>query len=159
SELKAGEVTFDGPRGATHNSREAEAQTGKMVIVYHGQVAPFIEPLAIETRLEAEIEPGLVLSGQPDVVGREPMRIIDLKTGTRGPGTFQSQVGGYSMLARSHKIEIAEARIDYLKRVGIRSVPAAPVTRAIPIASAETAASNIIRRIADSLRIFRAGDP
>src|SRR5262249_45279138 len=83
----------------------------------------------------------------------------DLKTGTRGPGTFQSQVGGYSMLARSHKIEIAEARIDYLKRVGIRSVPAAPVTRAIPIASAETAASNIIRRIADSLRIFRAGDP
>lgn len=153
------QVEFDGPRGVTHTPREAERQTVAMSLTYHLDVAPGIEPIIVEERLEAAIGDGLVLSGQPDVVAREPQAIRDLKTGTRGPGTFAAQIGGYSLLARSNGLSIEHGRIDYVRRVSVTKPQPATVTRAIPVDAAETAASSILKHIAADIRTFRHGDP
>ena len=157
-QLAEGEITFDGPRGITHTAREAEGQTLAMTALYHRIVAPQIEPVIVEERLEAEID-GLVLSGQPDVVAREPHAIRDLKTGVRRGASWAPQVGGYSLLARSNGLDIDAGRIDYLQRVATGKPQPEPVTEEVALEVAETAAANILKHIATSLETFRHGDP
>jgi hypothetical protein len=130
-----------------------------MVCAYHQVIAPDIEPIAVEQRLEAEVEPGIVLSGQPDVVAREPHRVRDLKSGARRPSSAAPQVGGYALLARSHGLDIDSAAIDFIQRVRIDKPQPSPVSHPVPVAPAETAASNILRHIAGDLATFREGDP
>jgi hypothetical protein len=155
----AGEIRYDTDRGPTHNASQAEAQTLAMSSAYHRVVAPTVEPIIVEQRLEAEVEPGLILSGQPDLVCREPAQVRDLKSGTRRPGSNAPQLGGYSLLARSNGMDIAEAAIDFVQRVAVNKPQPDPVTDPVPIGPAETAAVNIIRTIARDLDVFRHGDP
>ena len=129
-----------------------------MTGVYHDTVAPSIEPIIVEERLEAEVAPGLVLSGQPDLICREPGAIRDLKTGARMPVSFAPQLGGYSLLARSHGLDIERASIDYVARTPRKKPQAQPVSNEAVIAHAETAASNILRNIAADIATFRHGD-
>jgi hypothetical protein len=152
------EIEYDGPRGATHNRNTAEQQTSRMTRGYWRTVAPSVDPILVEERLEAEIAPGLVLSGQPDIVAREPGSIRDLKTGAR-LGSHAPQLGGYSLLARSHKLDITEASIDWVPRVPLAKPQPDPVSVPVAIAAAESAATNIIRHIESDLRTFREGDP
>jgi hypothetical protein len=152
-------VQFDGPHGGvTHNRNEAVAQVVGMSSAYHRVIAPQVEPILVEQRLEAEVEPGLVLSGQSDLVCREPDAVRDLKTGQRPPGSFVAQLGGYSLLSRSHGIAIEHASIDFLQRVSMHRAQPDPVTRSASVFLAETAASNILRRIAADIDVFRNGD-
>jgi PD-(D/E)XK nuclease superfamily len=153
------EIEFDGPNGPTHSRREAELQILAMTRMYHYLIAPDIEPLAVEQRFEAEVEPGIILSGQPDVVAREPHRVRDLKSGARRPGSVQPQVGGYALLARSHGLDIDSAAIDFIQRVPINKPQPEPVSNPVALAPAETAASSIIKHIAGDLSTFRYGDP
>lgn len=155
----AGEIRYDADRGPTHNARQAEAQTIAMASSYHRIVAPTVEPIAVEERLEAAIAPGLLLTGQPDVVCREPAQVRDLKSGARRPGSNTPQLGGYSLLARSNGIDIDSAAIDFVQRVAVNKPQPDPVTNPVAIAPAETAATNIIRHIAGDLATFRKGDP
>jgi hypothetical protein len=152
------EVQYDGPNGATHNMRDAVDQVIRMTGVYHDNVAPTVNPIIVEERLEAEVEQGLVLSGQPDLVCREPGAIRDLKTGARMPSSHAPQLGGYSLLARSHGHKIERAAIDFVKRVNPDKPQPLPVTNEAVIARAETAASNILRQMALDLDTFRHGD-
>lgn len=158
-QIGTGEVTFDGPQGVTHNAREATAQTITMSLAYHRVVAPLVHPIIIEERLEAEVEPGIILSGQPDVIAREPHAVRDLKSGTRRSGSNAPQLGGYSLLARSHNLDIASAAIDFVQRVRTNKPQPEPVTSTVAVEPAETAASNILRTIARDLDTFRNGDP
>jgi hypothetical protein len=158
-ELAAGEVRFDTPQGATHNRQEAELQTLGMTRGYHGIIAPTVEPIIVEERLEAEIEPGLILSGQPDVVAREPNAVRDLKTGARAPSSFAPQLGGYSLLSRSHHLDIERASIDFIQRARVNKPQPDPVSKMVSVVTAETAASNILRHIAGDISTFRNGDP
>jgi hypothetical protein len=157
-QLKTGEVQFEGPRGTTHNTRDAVAQVVMMARAYHIEIAPQINPIVIEERLEAEVEPGLVLSGQPDMVCREPKAIRDTKTGVRAPASFAAQLGGYSLLARTHGFDIERGAIDYLRRVAPNKPQPLPITREAEIIRAETAATSILRHIAHDLEVFRRGD-
>jgi hypothetical protein len=150
-------VTYDGPTGATHNQLQAERQVISMARVYHGQVAPGINALLVEERLEAEVAPGLVLSGAADTIAREPGAIRDLKTGLRR-STHAPQLGGYSLLARSNNLPIEQAGIDFIQRVAIARPQPDAVSTSVPIEQAETAASNVVRHIAGSLEVFRHGD-
>ena len=86
----------------TANRQAGEAQAIGMARAYNRAIAPLVEPIIVEERLEAEIAPGVVLSGQPDVVAREPNRIRDVKTSARPGGTHAPQIGAYSLLARSN---------------------------------------------------------
>jgi len=154
-ELGGGEVAFD----ATTGSRaEALRQVISMTKAYHRVVAPKVIPIIVEERLEAEVSPGLILSGQPDVVAREPHKVRDLKTGARAGASHAPQIGGYSLLARTHGFDIAEAAIDFVQRVGANKPQPSPTSKAVAVTLAETAASNILRHIEGDLRTFREGD-
>ena len=149
-------VDFD---RTTANRVEGEVTAVGMARAYHRVVAPTVNAILIEERLEAEVAPGLILSGTPDLVAREPHRIRDLKTSSRPGGSHAPQIGGYSLLARSHGLDIAEAAVDSIKRVSIGKPQPDPVSKPVAVAQAETAASNILRHIAGDLETFRNGDP
>lgn len=155
-QLGFGETAFD---ATTPTRADALRQVVSMTKAYHRIIAPQVNPIHVEERLEAEVSPGLILSGKPDVIAREPHRVRDLKTGARPGGSHAPQIGGYSLLARSNGIDIAEATIDFIQRVGPNKPQPDPVTKAVTVALAETAASNIIRHIEGDLRTFREGDP
>lgn len=155
---EAGEIEWDGPHGSTHNRNEAEQQTIRMTRSYWRTVAPTVDPIVVEERFEAAISPELILSGQPDIVAREPGAVRDLKTGARMQN-HAPQLGGYSLLARSHNLDISEAVIDWLPRVSVKKEQPEPVSIVVHVANAETAASNIIRHIESDLRTFQHGDP
>jgi hypothetical protein len=152
------EVQYDAPAGATHTMADAVTQTIRMTGVYMDNVAPSLNPVLIEERLEAEVEQGLVLTGHPDLVAREPGSVRDLKTGTRMPASFAPQLGGYSLLARSHGHKIERASIDFVKRVNPTKPQPPPVANEAVIAHAEAAASSILRQMAFDLDTFRHGD-
>jgi hypothetical protein len=153
-----GAVQMDGPRGVTHNWNDALTQVVAMSTAYHQVIAPLTQPVIVETRFEAEIEPGLILSGQPDLICHEPHMVRDLKTGTRPPASFVPQLGGYSLLARSHNLEINAAAIDFVRKVARGKPQPPPETRTANIADAETAAAMIVRSIATAIDTFRRGD-
>lgn len=155
---KLGAVQMDGPRGVTHNWNDAMAQVVAMSTAYHQFIGPLTRPIIVETRFEAEIEPGLILSGQPDLICHEPHMVRDLKTGARPPASFVPQLGGYSLLARSHNLEIDAAAIDFVRKVGTKKPQPTPETRTANIADAETAAVAIVRSIAMAIDTFRHGD-
>jgi hypothetical protein len=158
--LAQGEIRYDGStRGATWNRDVAAQQTVSMAGAYYRVVAPKVHPILVETRLEAEVAPGVVLSGQPDIVAREPNAIRDLKTGARGAGSHAPQVGAYALLSRANGVDIDEASIDWLQRVRPGKPQPDPVSKPVRIAQAETAATNILRHIEGDLRTFRDGDP
>jgi hypothetical protein len=129
-----------------------------MTRAYFRVVAPTVDPIIVEERLEAEVSPGLVLSGQPDLVCREPNAIRDLKTSARGSGNHNGQIGGYSLLARTHGLQIDEAIIDTIRRVSTPKPQSDPVSVRVAVTRAEQIAANTLYHIAESLRIFREGD-
>ncbi|HEX4573411.1 MAG TPA: PD-(D/E)XK nuclease family protein, partial [Dongiaceae bacterium] len=138
---------------------EAENAALRMVVAYRDELAPWIDPIAIEQRLEAKAGPGLMLSGQSDLVAREPDQIVDLKTGkAMAPGNHRPQLGAYSLLARAHKIDIRQGRIDYIRRVGPKADQPPPVTEVHDIDEVESAAANILRAMAADIKTFREGD-
>lgn len=98
-------ITYDRETPALN---EAEQQAKRMVLVYRHQIAPDVQPLIVEERLEAQVTPDIILSGQSDVIAREPDRIRDLKGG-KTMGCHAPQIGSYSLLARSNGIEVTEA--------------------------------------------------
>jgi hypothetical protein len=142
----------------TANQVSGEVQAVGMARAYHRVIAPEVEPIIVEERLEAEVAPGLILSGTPDLVAREPHRIRDLKTSTHTGGTHAPQIGGYSLLARSHGLDIQEAAVDSIRRVAIGKVQPDPTSKPVGIVQAETAAARILAHIWDDLQTFRNGD-
>jgi hypothetical protein len=158
--FKSGEaIAYDsGPRGVTSNRQQAERQTLGMSQAYHRQIAPQVEPIMSEQRLEAEIEPGLILSGQPDIICREPAAVRDLKTGVRPGGTHAGQIGGYALLAHSNDIDIEVAAVDFIQRVPAHKPQPDPVTKPVLVQLAESTAASVIKHIAGDLQTFRHGD-
>jgi len=157
-QMRQGEIAFDGT-GPTYNRNDADHQTLGMTRIYHQIVAPQVRPLLIEQRLEAEVTPDLILSGQPDLVSLEPGAIRDLKTGVRRSASHAPQLGAYSLLSRSLGLDIDEASIDFIQRVRPGRPQPDPLSKSEPVAQAETAATNILRHIEADLRTFRQGDP
>lgn len=154
----ANEIEFEGPRGTTRTKTEAEVQSRGMIRAYHRAVAPTIQPIQVETRLEAEVAPGVVLSGQSDVVAYEPGTIRDLKTGARPPRAFAAQVGAYSLLSRSHEMDIEHVSVDFIQRVSAGRPQPEPVSQRLAIARAETAAAAVLGHVIRDLDTFRHGD-
>jgi len=154
-----GDVMFDGERGTTRDRDEAMRQAASMARAYHTGIAPAVQPIRVEHRLEAEVAPGFILSGQSDLVCREPQSLRDLKTGARAPASAAPQIGGYSLLNRSHRMSIATANIDFVQRVRPSKAQPDPATSSVEIARAETAASMVLTHILKGIATFRHGDP
>lgn len=145
----------------TRSPAEAEQQTHRMALAYHAYVAPKIEPILIEERLEHRVPHSrqlLVLSGQADVVAREPNAIRDQKGGTRA-GNYNAQAGAYSLLAQTEGIKIDEAIIDWVPRAPVKHPQPRPIEWKLPLATAESSAINTLRHIDEDLTVWREGDP
>ncbi|RJF80915.1 hypothetical protein D3877_11810 [Azospirillum cavernae] len=136
---------------------EAELQVARMVQVYRHQVAPMVDPLIVEERLEAQVSPAIVLTGQSDVIAREPGRVRDLKGG-KVMGMHAPQIGSYSLLARSNAIDVTDAVVDWIPRVPLKKPQPDAVTYRYDVSIAETAAVNVLRHIESDLATFRSGD-
>lgn len=145
----------------TRTANEAEQQVARMALSYRWDIAPTINAIAIEARFEAQIPwstQNIILSGQPDIVAREPGKIDDLKTGAR-MGWHLCQIGAYSLVVRANQIaEIEEGQITWIPRVSVKKPQPAPTTHRQSIAKAETVATNILRAIDDAVRVWREGD-
>jgi hypothetical protein len=125
----------------TRSRREAFGQRARMTGAFHRVIAPQVRPILVEERLEADIPPGVTLSGRPDTVAHEPGRVRDLKNRISGQSRWsRAQLGAYALLARTHGLEIDDAAIDYVQRVAPSPPQPHPVSKAVPIAAAETAA-------------------
>ncbi len=142
----------------TANSNAAEKQITQMVESYQRCVAPEIEPVIVEERLEADTGFGLILTGQSDVLAREPGKLRDLKTGKRN-GLHTAQLGAYSLLSKSHGLDVNTACIDFVQRVGVTKPQPDPVITPYNIAACENAALNTLRHIKADLQVFREGNP
>ena len=136
----------------------AEKQVIKMATAYQTHIAPGIEPLTVEEKLEAETEFGVVLTGQSDVLARDAGGLRDLKTGKRNY-SHAPQLGAYSLLVKSNGLAVDAAFIDFVQRVGITKPQPEPISTKYDLAQAETAALSILRHIHASLEVFRHGDP
>jgi hypothetical protein len=142
----------------TPDPSAAMTQVIRMTTAYVADLAPDIQPILVEERLTAQVTPNVALSGQADVIAREPGRVRDLKTGKRA-GNHKPQIGAYSLLARTEGLDITEGVIDWVPRVSAKKPQPAPQVIALDIASSEVAAVNILRHIEDSIQTFRQGDP
>ena len=137
----------------------AQIQIRKMTRSHRKHVAPDIQPVVVEERLEADVGDGFIISGQLDALAMEPNRLRDLKTGVmrRANG---AQYGSYSMLFRAHGYEVSEIAEDYLKRVRASEPQPEPTTHLIPIDAAEQDAVETIADVKRSVGEFmrRAAD-
>lgn len=141
----------------TANGNAAEKQITGMVEAYQRVIAPQIEPIIVEERLQAETDFGIILTGQNDVLAREPGRLRDCKTGKR-QGKHVGQIGAYSLLIKSNGLDVSSACTDFIQRVPASKVQPDPVTTEYDLIKAENVAINILRHIAGDLRTFREGD-
>jgi hypothetical protein len=155
---------------ATPGPLQAEAQLLAMTKAYAVYIAPKVKPVLVERRLEATVphsKMGFVLSGQQDVLAREPGRIRDLKTG-KARGNYKPQLGSYALLAKSHPevlggVAVDGAVEDFVQRIGFKKMEKEgqpePVSYSHDLAGAEAAAMAVLRMMDDHLDLFLNGDP
>lgn len=148
-------VTFD---KETPAAPDAERQVIAMASAYQRVLAPQIEPVAVEERLEAETPFGIVLTGQSDVLAREHSTLRDLKTGKKR-GNHRAQLGAYSLLSKANGLDVQECREDFLQRVGSKKPQPDPVSFPHDLPSAENAALSVLKHIKSGIDTFRNGDP
>ncbi len=111
----------------------AKRQLARMTRSYRRHVAPSIEPLVIETRLEADIGDGWAMSGQNDVLAGDPDDVLrDLKTGSRQRSNAV-QYGAYVMLFRAHGWGVRSIIEDYIPRVRLDREQPMPIETSIPL--------------------------
>lgn len=144
-----------------------EAQVRRMVRRYRDDIVPRVRPVAVERRLEAQAAPGLVISGQSDLLAldaEEGGRTVlhDSKTGRRrmSPWKHAAQLGVYSLLLRSRGLPVDGCQIDFMQRVKpTREQP--PVERQpVGIFEAERIAHAVIKDFGTKALAFRQdGDP
>lgn len=136
----------------------ARRQVQRMTASYRAEIAPQVKPILVEERLEAEVTPLLVLSGQADAIVREPDAVDDLKTGKK-LGNHAPQIGSYSLIARSNGLAISRAKITWVPRVPLTKAQPPAQRIAYDLAQAETAAVSVLRHVAADLKTFLDGNP
>ena len=148
-------ATFD---DQAQDMNKAALQARRMSVAMAGHVARTVDPVAVEERLEATVAPGVVLSGQSDLLARDPVAVHDHKTGKRR-GNNKPQVGAYALLAKSHGIPVEQAREHFVQRVALSKDQPPAATFEHNLAAAETAATNVLHRILADRESFSSGDP
>jgi len=143
---------------ATPKKEDGEVQARRQLAAYRTFVAPEIVPLLIEQRLDATFSPGIIVSGQADVLAREPGRLRDLKSGQRRP-YCKPQIGIYALLARTWGHDVSETIEDWVPRAPIRHSQPRPVSFVHDLAAAESAGVAMLRHIERDVRTFEDGDP
>lgn len=133
----------------------SEKQVRRQAYAYRLVVAPKIEPVLVEKRLEATFGP-FVISGQVDVATDG---VRDLKTGVHH-GIHMPQLGAYSLLLKAHGMESTHIIEDYVPRTSLKKEQGTPVSTPYDAALTERVAKAVIGRMArDVLEFQTTGDP
>lgn len=151
----AGGVEYD--QRVTPNLNDGQIQAARMARVFRASVAPDIDPLTVEERLEARVSRDTVVSGQSDILARTPIALHDLKTGAK-LGYHGPQIGAYSLLQRSHGLTVTAASIDYIPRVAAKKPQPDAQSIIYDLAACETAAVAVLAHMESDIRTFREGD-
>lgn len=152
SRCKAEGVTWD---TTTTGKNVAHQQLKRMTARYRKDAAPKLDPVLVEHRLEAEVSPGFLLSGQMDSLIMEPGGPHDLKTGTQRRSNL-AQYGAYSMLAKTHGHTVKTIVEDFLPRVRVSKEQPPVESHTIPVDVAETEAVRIIDSLTKAVDLFHA---
>lgn len=165
----ADEVQYDGELVMDEDSPTidaAEAQLRRAARQWRADVLERAQPIAVESYVEADLIPGVKLTGHADLLhldGQEDRRILrDLKTSRRKQhGTkFQSQIGAYSLLFRSEGYETTGAQIDHLRRAPLAKPQPAMEMEPLEVEACEQIAHSTLKDFATKALAFRAdGDP
>ena len=137
----------------TPDQTTGERQVIRQTRAYYNLVAPKINPFFTEQRYSADLGNGFYLTGQPDVL-EQGGNLRDAKCGS----VFRdcrAQGGGYGVLLRANKMEIAGFDVDFIPRVKIQKPQAAPETHTYVIAEAEKTAWFLIKKILADISEFR----
>lgn len=145
-------ITFD---ATTPQVPTAHKQIARMLKSYRRSLAPTIDPVIVEKRLETTWQPGVIISGQVDTMTAEPGRIRDLKTGVMQRAN-QAQYGAYGIIHDAHGFDVSEIMEDFVPRVRISSEQPDPTTTVYDYAAAVAAAEGIIDNVVASLTAFQA---
>ena len=140
---------------ATPNRNTALIQLERQVRAYVPVMETFT-PLALEMSLKADVGDGFVLSGHMDILTTAG-DIRDEKYGALSR-PYQSQLGAYSLLARSNGYQVTGLKIDWVQRVGKTKVQPPCQTFDYDVGESEVAAHGIIARVKQDTQAFRA-DP
>ena len=144
----------------------AEAQLRRAARQWRADVLESANPIAVESYVEADLLPGVKLTGHADLLHLDGQgtrrRLRDLKTSRRKQtgAKFQSQIGAYSLLFRSEGYETTDAQIDHLRRVPI-SKPQPPMEmEPLEVEACEQIAHSTLTDFATKALAFRDdGDP
>lgn len=146
------------------NRNVGERQLVRMAAVYARDLAPRIEPEAVEERREVDAGDGFVVSGQSDVVGyvaRERRKVRDLKSGVVSR-THAAQIGAYAIIEHSHGQPVVGAVVDFIPRVRITAEQPPAATSEYPLEDIVQVALHRIDRIKREVSEYRrrveAGD-
>lgn len=144
----------------TANLNDAELQVARMSRAYRNGVAPKVEPIVVEERFEANVpwtRYPMILSGQADVIAREPGRVRDLKTGRRSH--HRPQLGAYALLARTKTLDVTATSEDFIPRVSLKKPQPEAQTFDHDLDGCEAAAVAVLKHIDAQLDVFLHGDP
>lgn len=139
---------------ASDNVSVAKRQVARMTRSYRRYLAPEIDPIIIEQRLEANIAEGWKLSGQMDDTTGDPDTIIrDLKTGTRQRAN-NIQYGAYGLILHAHGYNVRGLIEDFIPRVKIKDEQPRPHSTEIPLQAAAIDAMETMEDIIRSTAEF-----
>lgn len=145
---------------ATPNKSTGQKQVERMTKKYRSTLAPQVQPVLVEQRLEADLGDGWYITGQADLLAMETpygspdyLRLRDLKTGTskRANGL---QYASYQMILRAHDYAVKEAVEDFLKRVPLKQPQPDPEPVTIPAGPLEQEAMEVVDDMKRSLGEF-----
>lgn len=144
----------------TPNLNIGQKQVIRQSRIYRSQVAPHLNPIAVEQRLEAATPSGNVLSGQTDNIHEGGGTALhDLKTGVKARANM-AQYGLYSLLRKAHQLPTTAIVEDYIQRVGWNKVQPDAVRIEYPVDEAERVSAFMLKRIEDDLGDFKqTGNP
>lgn len=146
---------------------DAETQVRKMSRQYRLDVVAKAHPIAVENRIKVELRPGVIVSGQGDLlaldmVGGEVATIRDAKTSRHKTSALKhlTQLGTYGLLYRSEGLEPQAGQIDLIPRVAVTK-PQPPIEeQPINLLAAERMAWSTINDFADKGEAFaKDGNP
>lgn len=120
-------VSFD---DTSPDANTAERQVIRQLKAFRVYIAPTINPVSVEQRLEGTAMEGVILTGQCDIsesiagdaVGE---RIRDIKTGSKVKA-HGAQLGSYSLLRRAHGRVVKAMSVDFIERVKLNSPQPTP---------------------------------
>lgn len=145
--------------GTTDNRNTAIRQLRRMSGAYRRTIAPEVEPLIVEERVEADVGDGWVISGQLDTLTASPGALRDLKSGVRRRSNLQ-QYGTYVLLFGAHRYEAKSIVEDYVARVRLDHEQPPPESHPIPVPEAIAEAWEMIGEVKRAVAEFvrRVGD-